>query len=770
MRSYLLPRLIIITFVIFGIIFSLNICFANSDVESFVKAINKGKDQLTLSGHIESWIIKRGNAEYHLGPGELTLFDFGWGNYSAIIFSGTGRFVYMPPDETERFQLEKYTGQSALNTEIESIAFIFTVELDNLPDTTSFIREKPDKKVWKRFDKTRKTILEHLSINVTNRLLKDFLSDITGSFFMADIENDEIGKLIFCEDPYCEDYYRLYRPVKINKENTIDIINGYSPDNDSLSRQTVSPIDIKGYEIKGKVSGSGKIKADCRINYFVERGECPFLYFRLSNKSKIKKALDFDGKPILVVRTEDEPGFGLVLNKPLVSGTHDFIDIEYEGKPFHYEWEVFYCQDSSPWYPLNVMSDKANYEISFKYPSKFRLSSYDQSVYKTDSKGFWDVKYEANEAGMCFGNLNISESRPNNEIRIVLFAPNVTGWSSSIDVGSSHTDFLIEALIGVAGSKVWFDDCYREVNHDLIYYKRLLRYCPFDSIAVFETPFQNHRGYSGAISLSSYFEMDEKIKGGARLGDPLVRARESAYQWWGHSVEVEGYRNEWLIEGLAQYCGLLSVQSREKNACALDSVLADWSDTILSVQPVSGPMVLGHRLTSSDWDYYDQIAIKKSAYLFNMIRILMHDYRLGTDKKFIAFLQELFDQFKGKTITIDGFKGILEKYMRMDMTWFFDQWVYGTQIPTYLFDYSIDKLSDDQYLIVCQISQENVSDEFKMMLPVTVLFDDGTEFEMPIWIDQPRQELTLPLLSKTPKEVIFNTFNAILCNVKSEQE
>lgn len=52
--------------------------------------------------------------------------------------------------------------------------------------------------------------------------------------------------------------------------------------------------------------------------------------------------------------------------------------------------------------------------------------------------------------------------------------------------------------------------------------------------------------------------------------------------------------------------------------------------------------------------------------------------------------------YSGRAATTEDFKAVLEKYMTpaMDlggnqkMDWFFNEYVYGTQLPHYMFDYS----------------------------------------------------------------------------------
>ena len=55
----------------------------------------------------------------------------------------------------------------------------------------------------------------------------------------------------------------------------------------------------------------------------------------------------------------------------------------------------------------------------------------------------------------------------------------------------------------------------------------------------------------------------------------------------------------------------------------------------------------------------------------------------------------------------------LNENARMD--WFFNQWVYGTEIPSYKFEYQLNGAS-----LSGKITQSGVSPAFKMVVPVYV--------------------------------------------------
>ncbi len=59
------------------------------------------------------------------------------------------------------------------------------------------------------------------------------------------------------------------------------------------------------------------------------------------------------------------------------------------------------------------------------------------------------------------------------------------------------------------------------------------------------------------------------------------------------------------------------------------------------------------------------------------------------------------------------------------MDWFFNEYVYGTQLPSYKFDYSFDTGPDGTIVLSMNLAQSNVNDQFRMLVPIYLELDDG---------------------------------------------
>src|ERR1035438_9557187 len=96
----------------------------------------------------------------------------------------------------------------------------------------------------------------------------------------------------------------------------------------------------------------------------------------------------------------------------------------------------------------------------------------------------------------------------------------------------------------------------------------------------------------------------------------------------------------------------------------------------------------------------------KGGYVLNMLRSLMWDLHTG-DADFRAMMQDFVRQFTNQAVSTEDFKSVVEKHLKpgMDldgnhrMDWFFNDWVYGTDVPSYHLEYSLTPQKDGKQLL-----------------------------------------------------------------------
>ena len=184
-----------------------------------------------------------------------------------------------------------------------------------------------------------------------------------------------------------------------------------------------------------------------------------------------------------------------------------------------------------------------------------------------------------------------------------------------------------------------------------------------------------------------------------------VTPHEVAHQWWGHAVGWASYHDQWLSEGFAEFSAGLFLQQ---------GVAGDWRKDYIEfwdrlrqrileknnfgIAPNdAGPLWMGLRLISPRTENaYQNVTYPKGAYVLQMLRSMMYDPD-DQDKAFIAMMHDFVESHREQAATTESFKAIAEKHMTkmMDLgrngrlDWFFDEWVYGTQVPRYHFEYQL---------------------------------------------------------------------------------
>ncbi|HEY7546418.1 MAG TPA: hypothetical protein VID27_16130, partial [Blastocatellia bacterium] len=184
-----------------------------------------------------------------------------------------------------------------------------------------------------------------------------------------------------------------------------------------------------------------------------------------------------------------------------------------------------------------------------------------------------------------------------------------------------------------------------------------------------------------------------------------------------------------------------------------------------------GPIWMGLRLiTYKTAGAYQRLVYPKGSYIFHMLRWMMYDRQNG-DQKFIAMMKDFVKSHFNQNASTESFKRVVEKHMTplMDldgngkMDWFFNEWVYGTEVPKYKFEYSVVPDSEGKFLLKFTLSQSGVSENFKMLVPVYLDLDGKIVRlgQVNIAGSGTTQELKVKLPVK-PKRVLINAWHDVL--------
>src|SRR5262249_53577863 len=188
-------------------------------------------------------------------------------------------------------------------------------------------------------------------------------------------------------------------------------------------------------------------------------------------------------------------------------------------------------------------------------------------------------------------------------------------------------------------------------------------------------------------------------RGGTDTFWRYVGPHEVAHQWWGHIIGWDSYREQWMSEGFAQFSASLYVQFIRGNDKFIDfweelrHQIIDPSPRTKDRKPYTvGPVTQGYRLNSGKTGNIAQNLIyPKGAYILHMLRMMMYNQRDGGDARFQAMMKDFVQTHFNQPVSTEDLKVAVEKHMTKEMNifndgkmdWFFNQWVYGTQVPAY---------------------------------------------------------------------------------------
>jgi len=218
-----------------------------------------------------------------------------------------------------------------------------------------------------------------------------------------------------------------------------------------------------------------------------------------------------------------------------------------------------------------------------------------------------------------------------------------------------------------------------------------------------------------------------------------VAPHEIAHQWWGHMVGWKSYHDQWMSEGFAEFSASLFIQFAMHDEHKFLEFWNEQRDRITQSRPQThdlkpytvGPVTQGFRLSSGKtYAAYQFLVYPKGAYILHMLRQMMFDERSGGDKRFMIMMHDFIKSHYNQDVSTEDLKQIVEKYMTkpMDldgsgkMDWFFNEYVYGTEMPSYRLEY---QLGNGGTTISGRITQSGVSGNFKMLVPVYVDYGKG---------------------------------------------
>ncbi len=727
--------------------------------------------ELTQPIHIE-----REHIRVQLTAGILSFFRPVAGRITGAYFTGEGLIEIAPPTQLERAQLARFTGDTLLQRTFSELYLRFTDSTDErlmaqlqsaLPAPAAVPAEIPD--IYLR------RIERELYYSLPARLMLDLWNhDRAGVFYLGVDPEDDSHYHLFIE-PQEKEGVLLYRHPPRGGNHAIDLVCAWPRDEDLLETRGVAA-DINNYQLHSRhydlttvITEPSRTEVTARLHFLSRSDSLRAVRFNLAANLGIdsiwssagpvyyfynnpRVPLDYNHPYPMVGRGGEYGTLDIFWENPLPDSAT--VTVAYHGRYLLYQfpWGDFYINEPTSWYPTHDWRTRVTFDLHFEHSANREIIAAGEKLreWSADDRAFsdWHLDYPVAFTSFNYGifdhfALETKENQPDIE---VFRGKNHTGSLFNKDIKKKTGNDLKGAL-------ELFTNAYGPL--------------PFDHLYATEIPGGHGQGFPQMLHLS-WHSFEEEEEGQTEL----FRAHEVSHQWWGHVVLWQTYHDQWLSEGFAEYSGAWYVEQKYGWDYQLKRIFDDWKEGILEKGgrrawhegPEVAPIWLGGRCSSFDSPAsYLNLVYFKGAYVVHMLRMMLHDFQNNSDERFMAMMRDFVDRHRRSSATTADFQRVVEDHVDGDMDWFFDQWVYGTEIPRLTYDHEITATRDGRYIVSGSITQSEVSQPFRLFVPVTFEFGENKKSTFLQEVQGWETTFRSPPLPREPRQVIFNDYWTILC-------
>jgi hypothetical protein len=700
---------------------------------------NSSANNLVLQRDAGTFTFKTGTF-YFLAPVN--------GKVTGAVFIGDGSFTLDPPLASEKRSLSLLTKEPGLHEDFNSLVLRFTDgTYEEIKKQAGVANGSPAG--LNELNEINNALKKKIHYNLTGRLLQDVMSSEPGGAFIAFINGRKYNsKEVFAVDPHgtlgMEPEEVVFRTWDENKFGTWAAFH-YSHEykNGTASgTQANGVIDMQHHLLDTQFDKSGKLTGDATTTFTAVSGGTQVIPADLFPTLRVSSVTGQGGEALDFIQEgkDDDPDFYVILPKPLAAGESYTMRTLYSGKDAisNEGGGNYYPIARSTWYPNNGLKDYATYDLRFRLPKGMKVAATGQKI-KEAVEGDWNVSewksrtYQS-VAGFNFGDFKTESLKiATMDFEVETYAnPNIPDWLKGTEFSNSMSppSMMKKAMAEAQLSIPLYTDYFGPTS--------------FKHIAMTQ---QTAGNYGQAwpelvyMPLTSFLDSTQRF---SLMGfDPkgyftVVGPHEIAHQWWGHTVGWSSYRDQWMSEGFSQLSASLFLQMTRDNK----QFIKFWNDELEAITEKNrfgfraidvGPVTMGYRLSNSlsGFDITQKLIYPKGGYILHMIRMMMWDRRNG-DENFKQTMRDFVKTYSNRPASTEDFKAMVEKHMtpEMDMDgnrkmdWFFDPYVYGTVLPSYKFEQTIEN-GPNGAVLNFKLTQSKVPDNFKMPVPVYVELMDG---------------------------------------------
>jgi Carboxypeptidase regulatory-like domain/Peptidase family M1 domain len=721
---------------------------------------------------VENLVLRRDNALITLKSGTIAFAAKAMGRDTVAVFSGEGELAFDPVPAMEKAYLKSVTGDDSMRETFDRALFCFTDRTgeeirgqakaqpaqprlaDILKEYRRHLRTRPEPRSL-----TDALVHSETMDNVEADILTDLYNPSQTGFFSAYLHGRKHADLRFHVKPR-----GVLPDLSPEEVGLINLDPGTEQDgilclshlkqelaaSRGLGKEDHRTARAESYTIDTVIGKNDHFVGASGLRFRAVNNGDRVIKFGLLPSLRVTRVSQ-DGKDIAFIQEDrrEDGSFYAIMPAPMPAGEEHQLLIEYQGDRVVYKegGGNFSVGARESWYPvLNTFRDYAKYHLTFRVPKQYTLVSVGKLAREWKEQDYacteWTSEAPMPVAGFNYGNFKKKQ-----------LADADTGVQIEGYAAAEAPDYLAGAQMdGTMGSLSpvrLMEGTLVDAENALRLFTAWFGKSEFGRIAITQQP-QFNFGQSWPtlvyLPMSAYLDSTQRWRLMGHINTRLsefvdeVTPHEVSHQWWGHMVGWSSYRDQWLSEGFAFFSAGLFLQLTQKTP---DKAVAYWQharEMLLEKNNFgrrtndAGPLTMGLRLsTHKNEGGYSAVVYRKGGYILHMLHCLMFDSKTG-NKPFIDMMHDFVEQNMNRAATTEDFQRVAEKHMPSTLNvrgdgkldWFFNEWVYGTAVPKYKFDYTVNADSDGKWLLEASLTQSDVPDDFIMPVPIYADLDGRT--------------------------------------------
>ncbi len=771
---------------------------------------------------VKDLVLHRDAATFTFQSGSFAFYGQVNGKVTGAVFIGQGHLRIIPPNQEEGHNLFIQMHTEVVNEDFDHAIFRFTDSTSDELHRASAGQGQADSDFTRHALELQNFLRRHAEGsqsessgptpgtfyfkkfygNLDLRLLEDVLSPTPGQYFMAAIHAGKYPHLFFVYDPHGVEEVSPEEVALLNWDSTNDAETiplafhraaEYAAGAASGNEHNAA-YKILSENLDVTIDRGGLLSTLATIQARAEQDGLAVIPLDLYPTLRVSQVTDGNGAPLdwIQEKKDEDPDFGVVLAAPLKMGETTTIKVTYSGKDvvLNEGSNNYYPTARQDWYPNSYqgLGDYALYHMVFHAPKGLQLIATGSKVSEVTEGKFtiteWKTDTPLPVVGFSLGDFEEKEAKIGSPV----------GGQLTIDAyaNKDKPDYWLQMEGGGLGTLETTPMLGNELSQGQIAAQIYTDYfgpLPFSHIALTQqSPCDYGQSWPMLVYLPICGFFDETQQHFLGLSDfsagtywKVVTPHEVAHQWWGHTVGFRGYRDQWMSEGFADESASIFLQSTRTK---IDDFHEFWrlqqrtltEKNEFGFRPVDvGPVTMGLRLSSpkTGFDVYQNLVYPKGAFILHMIRMMMWSPHDG-DARFKATMHDFVSTYTLRAATTEDFKAIVEKHMspEMDlegnhrMDWFFNEYVYGTDLPNYHFQGTATR-SGDGWSLYFNLAESGVPEAFRMMVPIYLNLVDGRSLRLAEVVIHGEhtvdQSVQLPQLPAAIKSVTINNNYDVLC-------